>query len=307
MKLLITGAGGFLGAGLIATLESRHQLRLLDVVKFDTPHELITGDVTDFATCQRAVAGPDALVIAHMAPNRPEVYATPTQPFDVNVKGTANLFAAAVAAGIRRVVLISSVAVVGRQYAVQEFLGCGLPAQPVNLYGLTKTCQESIAEFYHRTQGVAVALLRPGYITDADTLRDKYGHTTPTVNWQFIFYRRRVGRSNWWRSKPSPPGPATPCRRPCAEWVFVCATSFSSSPHHFLIPTGRSRHAQLFFELPVINRLIESNPRCSTSRKPIAGQNPPRDAIQFGQNYDFPENPVADRHAGFARRHRRHA
>ena len=37
MKLLITGGCGFLGAGLVKALESKHELRLMDVVKRDTP------------------------------------------------------------------------------------------------------------------------------------------------------------------------------------------------------------------------------------------------------------------------------
>lgn len=192
MKLLITGGTGFLGAGLVKALESKHELRLLDVVKRDTRHELIVGDVGDLEVCRRAAAGRDALVIAHMAPNRPEVYGTPPIPFDVNVKGTANLFAAAVEKGIRRVVLISSVGVLDRQHHEGELLRTDMPAQPTSIYSLTKTCQEVIAEYYHRTQGVAVAMLRPAYITDADTLVDKYGTKRPSVNWQFID-RRDIG------------------------------------------------------------------------------------------------------------------
>ena len=42
------------------------------------------------------------------------------------------------------------------------------------------------------TQGSAVAMLRPAYITDADTLVDKYGVKRPSVNWQFID-RRDIG------------------------------------------------------------------------------------------------------------------
>jgi nucleoside-diphosphate-sugar epimerase len=192
VKLLITGGSGFLGAGLIEALQSRHELRLLDVVKRETPHELIVGDVSDLEVCRRAAYGMDALVIAHMAPNRPEVYGTPTIPFDANVKGTANLFAAAVEKGIRRAVLISSVSVLDRQHEAGEFLRADMPPQPTDIYGLTKVCQEAIAEFYHRMHGIAVAMLRPAYITDADTLTDKYGIKRRSVNWQFID-RRDIG------------------------------------------------------------------------------------------------------------------
>ena len=192
MKLLITGGTGFLGAGLVTALESKHELRLMDMVKRDARHELIVGDVSDLAACRRAADGMDALVIAHMAPNRPEVYGTPTIPFDANVKGTANLFAAAAEKKIRRVVLISSVGVLDAQHAAGEFLRLDMPAQPTSMYSLTKTCQEVIAEYYHRTQGIAVAMLRPAYITDADTLVDKYGTKRPSVNWQFID-RRDIG------------------------------------------------------------------------------------------------------------------
>ena len=193
MKILVTGAGGFLGRGMIAPLvEAGHTLRLMDVVPFESPHEVVVGDVSDFETCRRAVAGQDAVIIAHMAPNRPEVYATPALPFDINVKGTANLFAAAVEQGVRKVVLISSIAVVWRAYQTGEFLRQDLPLQPGQLYGLTKVCQEIIADYYHRVHGVAVAMLRPANITDADTLSNKYNQQFSTVNWQYID-RRDIG------------------------------------------------------------------------------------------------------------------
>jgi nucleoside-diphosphate-sugar epimerase len=64
MKLLITGASGFPGAGLIEALESRHELRLLEVVGRETLHALVVGDVSDLEVCRPTVDGMDALVIA---------------------------------------------------------------------------------------------------------------------------------------------------------------------------------------------------------------------------------------------------
>ena len=53
MKVLVTGAGGFLGRGLVAPFVGRHDLRLMDVVDWQTPHEKVIGDVADLETCRR--------------------------------------------------------------------------------------------------------------------------------------------------------------------------------------------------------------------------------------------------------------
>ena len=127
------------------------------------------------------------LVIAHMAPNRPEIYATPTIPFDVNVKGTANLLHAASAHGIKRVVLISSTAVVMGHLSAGTFLTTDMPAFPGHgIYCITKLLQEETAEYFHRETGLQISVLRPAYICDEDSVTDKYGIKRPTVNWQFI-------------------------------------------------------------------------------------------------------------------------
>lgn len=192
MKVLVTGAAGFLGVGMVESLAARHLLRLMDVVPFETPHERVVGDVCDWPAVRAAVQGVDAIVIGHMAPRQPGVYDTPGLPFDVNVKGTANLFAAAVEAKVSRAVLISSIGVVVGHQRAGTFLRRDLPPATVDLYSLTKSLQERVAEHYHQVAGLPVAMLRPAYVTDEDRLVDKYGRHPATVNWQFID-RRDIG------------------------------------------------------------------------------------------------------------------
>jgi len=178
MKILITGAGGYLGRAMIEPFEGKHELRLMDVVTFETPHELVVADVGDLDDVRRAVDGTEALVIAHMASRQAGAYETPAGCFDANVKGTANLFFAAAKKGVKRVVLVSSDGVRGG-YPEGTFGSRDLPPKGNDMYTLTKTCQEVIAEQYARVEGMGVAVLRIGWVMDADTMVNKYGREIP--------------------------------------------------------------------------------------------------------------------------------
>ncbi len=196
MHVLITGAAGYLGHGLVHAFAGHHTLRLLDVTAYDGPvdHEMIVGSVADYATVASAVEGIDALVIAHMASRKPGAYDTPVQAFDINVKGTANLYHAAARAGIKRVSLISSIGVVQPHVKKGVFLSRDLPRLGTEPYGLSKILQETIAEQYHAGHGIASAMIRPAYITDQSTQADKYGKVFKEVNWQYID-RRDIGQA----------------------------------------------------------------------------------------------------------------
>jgi nucleoside-diphosphate-sugar epimerase len=181
MRVLVTGAAGFLGRGLIVPFEERgYRLRLMDVTFFESRHEVVVGSVADLDACTKAAAGMEAIVIAHMAPRTPGAYDSPTAGFDVNVKGTANLFHAAVQHGIKAVVVISSTSVFERHK--QGPHPHDLPLQPLSYYGLSKACQELIAETFARQHGIRVACLRCGYILDGDANVDKYGHVVTERN-----------------------------------------------------------------------------------------------------------------------------
>jgi nucleoside-diphosphate-sugar epimerase len=185
-RIAITGAAGFLGRSMTAVLGKHFPLRLMDIQPVPGEWESRVGDVAKLEDAMALCEGCSHLVIGHMAPNRPEIYATPTIPFDVNVKGTANLFHAASEHGIKRVVLISSGASVQKHWEEKAFMSGDLSYAPKSMYALTKALQEVIARSYHDAKGMEVAVLRPAYICDEDSLSDKYGTQRPTVNWQFI-------------------------------------------------------------------------------------------------------------------------
>ncbi len=184
-KILITGASGYLGQSLCEVLAEDYDLVRMDVVETPGPGEFLAASVTDREALDAACARVDALVIAHMAPNRPDVYDWPDECLDINVRGAALAFEAAVRHGIRRVVLISSISVVGG-HCSPTFTTTGVPFAPVNLYSMTKVLQEQVAEYYHRLRGLEIVVLRPAYILREDSLVNKYGKKRDAITWHCI-------------------------------------------------------------------------------------------------------------------------
>jgi nucleoside-diphosphate-sugar epimerase len=185
-KLLITGAAGYLGRALCDVLADDFELLRMDVTASPGRGEMITGSVCDRELLDAACARADALVLAHMAPNRSAAYDWPDLCMDINVKGVALALEAAVRHGIKRVVLISSVSVVWGHVLDKTFLGRDLAPCPVDLYGMTKVLQENTARFYSQRKGLEIAVLRPAYILREDSLVNKYGESSSNVTWQCI-------------------------------------------------------------------------------------------------------------------------
>jgi len=175
MRLALTGAAGYTGRGVAEVLRGEHWVRGVDV-RESAPHagESLVGDIADLEFCRRAVCDVEALVLCHMAP-RPAAYETPVVCMDSNVKGTANLYHAAVEAGVGRVVLISTMGLVGNRPGVVVVPGDGPYNFKGELYTLTKILQEVIARYYHDEHGVGTVLLRPGWIVYDEDFHTKYG------------------------------------------------------------------------------------------------------------------------------------
>jgi nucleoside-diphosphate-sugar epimerase len=167
MRVLVTGAGGNLGRVVVpALVDAGHEPRLFDFRPLETDHELIVGDVRDPETVAGAVRGVDAIVHGaalhgvHLRGHAAGDF------WAVNATGTYNVYAAARDAGVRRVVLASSMVVYGQtvppDQAAWSFVTEDQPAEPDNVYGLTKVVSEETSRFHARTDGIVTVALRLG-------------------------------------------------------------------------------------------------------------------------------------------------
>ncbi len=118
MTTLVTGASGFVGSAIVRRLlQAGHAVRVLlrknsvrDNIS-ELPLEIVTGDLTDIASLQYAVAGCSSLF--HAAADYRLWTRHPDAMYSANVDGSRNLMLAAAEAGVSRIVYTSSVATLG--------------------------------------------------------------------------------------------------------------------------------------------------------------------------------------------------
>jgi nucleoside-diphosphate-sugar epimerase len=183
MRVLICGAGGFLAQAVVDVLAREHALRLFDARPLETSHELVVGDVADFETVQRAMAGCDAIVDVIMA--HESTYAGPaTKAFDTNVRGMYNLLEAARLQGLKQVVHMSTGSVfTGHPETLR--LRNDSPFRTESPYGLTKVLQEQICQYFADRHSLAITAFRPWGICDVKLGVTKYGPAA-TTGWYMI-------------------------------------------------------------------------------------------------------------------------
>ncbi len=118
MRILITGATGFVGTAVLRKLiEHEHEARVL--VRADSsrvnleglPVQVVVGDLRDRQSLERAVGTCEALY--HVAADYRLWAKDPEELYQANVTGTRNIVLAAAQAGVRRIVYTSSVATLG--------------------------------------------------------------------------------------------------------------------------------------------------------------------------------------------------
>jgi nucleoside-diphosphate-sugar epimerase len=167
MRIVVTGANGFLGTHAVRRLAERgHVVRgflLKGTAAGDAAPwlaEVIEGDVREPADAARAVEGCEALVhlAAWVADSGPAA-----RFYDVNVKGTRVLLDAAVQAGLRRFVFTSSLTVHGFGDFCDATEDQAYDFNGVNAYARSKIACERLLAHAHAKGRVQVAVVRPAF------------------------------------------------------------------------------------------------------------------------------------------------
>lgn len=168
----MTGALGCIGAWVVKALVERgdtpvvfdrsddtRRLRLLLDESALGRVRFLRGDITDLPALKAALAGSGARHVIHLAGLQvPTCKADPALGALVNVVGTVNVFEAARASGVPRVVYASSAAVFGlADEAVDETVS----PSPLTHYGVFKQANEGNARVYFADHGVSSVGLRP--------------------------------------------------------------------------------------------------------------------------------------------------
>lgn len=168
MKVLVTGAAGFVGSHVAESLtRSGHEPFVFDMPdrqgmlqRYDIDLPFRGGDLRDLAALQSAAAGMDA--ICHLA-GVGDVYLAFEKPYlaaEANVAGTANVLEAALREGVRRVVYASTWEVYGEP--LYQPMDEQHPCNPDHPYNITKYAGERLVVSYGKLKGLHTVALRLG-------------------------------------------------------------------------------------------------------------------------------------------------
>jgi len=173
-KVLVTGAGGFIGSHLTESLFERGaKIRAFvrytsradegfikyfsDDLKKDM--DIVYGDIRELETVVKAVDGVDIIFNLAALVGIPYSYIHPQEVIEANTIGTLNLLMAARDTGIEKLVQTSTSEVYGtaRYVPINE----DHPKQPQSPYSASKIAADAIALSFYHSFDLPVALIRP--------------------------------------------------------------------------------------------------------------------------------------------------
>ena len=165
MKVLVTGAGGFIGRYLIPALVDKGQSVVatdLYVPKDAVPSERLTWHPLDVSRSEGVYKTmlserPDAVIhlVSWLAG---PCEADPLRGWEINFLSTQYLLDAGIAAGLKRFVFSSSISVFGK--GVPEPVRDDAVKEPITMYGQTKLACEHLLRWYKNKHGIEVGAVR---------------------------------------------------------------------------------------------------------------------------------------------------
>lgn len=168
MRVLVTGAAGFIGSHLVDRLLSDgNDVRVFD--NFATGYrrnlehvfgevEICEGDLRNLDDVAQVVRGVELIYHQAALASVPRSIADPQTTFDVNVTGTLNLLVAARDAGVQRVIFASSSSVYGDSPVSPKHEE--LRPNPLSPYAISKLSGEQLCTVFNDLYDIETVSLR---------------------------------------------------------------------------------------------------------------------------------------------------
>jgi len=172
MKILVTGAEGFIGSHLTELLvEKGYEVKAfvrynftnnwgwLESSKYLKDIEIYTGDVRDYDSVYDAMKDVD--VVFHLAAliGIPYSYVSPLAYIKTNTEGTYNILEAGRKLGVGRIIVTSTSEIYGTAQYVP--IDEKHPYNPQSPYAASKASADHLALSYYRSFGTPVTIIRP--------------------------------------------------------------------------------------------------------------------------------------------------
>ena len=172
MKLLITGAGGFIGSHLTELLvEEGHDVKVFvrynsknnwgwlesSIVKNDV--DIITGDIRDYDSVYNSLKNCDAVFHLAALIGIPYSYISPKAYIETNITGTYNILHASKELGLKQVLVTST----SETYGTAQYVPIDEkhPVVGQSPYSATKIAADQLAISFYRSFNLPVKIVRP--------------------------------------------------------------------------------------------------------------------------------------------------
>jgi NAD dependent epimerase/dehydratase len=171
-KVLVTGAGGFIGSHLTESLvesgynvkafvryNSRNCWGWLEESRHKSEIEIVSGDIRDLDSVKNALKGCDSVFHLAALVGIPYSYLSPMAYIRTNIDGTTNVLQAALESKLNDVLITSTSETYGSaQYVPVDEKHPVVGQSP---YSATKIAADQLAVSYHRSFGLPVKIVRP--------------------------------------------------------------------------------------------------------------------------------------------------
>ena len=194
MKIVVTGGSGRVGRHVVSCLARDHEVLNADLAPPSNAEDgvnWVRADVMQLDDLRQAFQSAD--VVIHLAALDYD-WGCPDEAYiNVNTRGSWHVLQAAEEAGVRRVVLCSSISICGLQEMRPDWKPQTLPIdethdnRPVYAYGVSKQIAELMGQSFVRRGSMEVVMIRPLAAILPETL-EQYVQFVDAPDRRWLFY-----------------------------------------------------------------------------------------------------------------------